>query len=329
MQLIGHEKEKKIIYTALLSATRRNKALPHLLFSGSAGCGKTTLAKEVAKTANVPMFVISPDNLGKPSDVIEKLKLLPRENYDDFGNRIGPISAPIIFIDEIHRQALGGQEVLGIAMEEFELAMDKERKNMWLPYFTVIGATTDDGKLSKPYRDRFKIRFLFEPYSFDDSIKIIRMHSVRLGIILTPKAVRSVAQKGRGVPRIIVGYLERIRDKCHTENLLCATSRVVDDVFTELEIDATGLSAVELKILNALYHSEDPIGQDNLSILVNESPKTLSNSIEPFLIQRGLIIRSGKGRKITNTGREYLEEHGHIKDKERPKYLIEPGYVRT
>ncbi len=146
--------------------------------------------------------------------------------------------------------------------------------------------------------------------------------------MMTPKAVRGVAQRGRGVPRIMVGYLERVRDKSHMLNNVVVNSKVVNETFEELEIDPTGLSAVEVKILNTLYSSSTPIGQDNLSIIVNESPKTLTNSIEPYLIQRGFIVRSGKGRSITEKGREYLEDYGHVEVEAKESYVIEPGYER-
>lgn len=328
MKLIGHKKTKNLILTALAAANKRNMSLPHLLFAGAAGCGKTTLARELAKVAKVPFFTISPDDLSKSDDVKKKLDILSRDNYDIRGNRIDLIKPPIIFIDEIHRQALNGQEILGIAMEEFQIETGDENKYKWLPYFTVVGATTDDGKLSKPYRERFKIRILFEPYSFDESLEIIKFHAARLGLFITPKAVKEIAQRGRGIPRIMVGYLERIRDKCNICGIYTIKSQDVVKVFEDLEIDASGLTAVELKILKALYVSKDPIGQDNLAILVNESSKTLTYSVEPFLIQKGLMIRSGKGRRITEKGKEYIEENGYIGKEIKSKYLIEPGYIR-
>lgn len=328
MNLIGHNKNKIVINTAITSAKKSNKSIPHMLFAGSAGCGKTTLARELAYMTDVPFFTISPDEVSTVAGVFDKLKVLPRTNYDNKGNRIGVIQPPIIFIDEIHRQSLDGQEVLGIAMEEYQLEYENSTKRMWLPYFTVIGATTDDGKLSKPYRDRFKLRFLFEPYSLEESLEIIKMHSKKLGILLTPKAIREVAVRGRGIPRIMVGYIERIRDKCYIESKLCATSDIVTTVFEELEIDSNGFTAVEIKILNALYNSKSALGQENLAIIVNESVKTLTNSIEPYLIQQQLIIRSGKGRQITERGREYLEKNGHVQLTEKEVYSIEQGYVR-
>lgn len=268
----------------------------------------------------------SPDDVKDYDSTIALLNKLDHEGYDEFGNRDGELRPTILFLDEIHRMPIKGQEDLGRAMEEFRIESKRAGKYIWLPFFTVVGATTDDGKLSKPFRDRFKLRFVFQPYSFEESVEIVRMHAEKMGLVLTAKAVRDIARRGRGVPRIMVGYVERIRDTVISEDIMVASSKTTNRVFEDLGVDKEGLTFVELKIMRILFEEGKPIGLDNLAIMVNEAPKTLSQSAEPFLIQKGFLVRSGKGRRLTEKGLRYMEgSHGNGKF---VKKEIEEGYVR-
>lgn len=330
MNLIGHENTKEQIQSALSSARYRNKALPHMLFAGSAGCGKTSLAKEVAHAGNVSFITATADDLKDEKTVKNVLKELDCSNYDPYGCRKGTVSPSILFLDEIHQLPLKGQEILGIAMEDFKINSGKTSKFFWLPYFTVVGATTNDGMLSKPFRDRFKLRFIFEPYSKDDITKVVLYHASKLDIIISPKAARVIAQRSRGIPRISIGYLENARDDAiQRVGIPMITSQMAEATFRKLGIDNDGLTRVELKIMEALYNSEVPIGLDNLSIIANENTKTLMESAEPFLIQKGLITRSGRGRSITLDGIAYLERNGILGERKVNRVDIEADFVRT
>ena len=305
--IIGHENTKKQLNVAMHAASIRNVALPHTLFSGAAGCGKTTLAREIASIMKVPFLSVVPDELRDHEHVLNILDQLNHENYDDMGNRIGKIKPTILFIDEIHNLHIKGQEPLGLVMERFMIEANKPNKYFWVPFFTLIGATTLAGKLSKPFRDRFKLVFNFQPYEIADMVKIVEFHSTRLKIKVTSSAIMEIAKRSRGTPRIAVGFVERIRDKMLSLNTAVATAPIVQDTFEELGIDEEGLTTLELRILNVLFETGLPVGLDNLSIILQEDSKSIRDFAEPYLIRKGLIIVSGKGRIITEKGVQYLK----------------------
>jgi len=311
MNLIGNTNTKEQIQIALDSARKRNMALPHMLFAGSAGCGKTSMAREVAKVGGVDFISVSPENIKDSKDVRKLLDNLNHDNYDEKGNKVGKVKPSIIFVDEIHKLVLPAQEDFGIAMEDFMLPTSRPNRFFWLPYFTLIGATTLAGNLSKPFYDRFKIIFDFRPYDLEDSCKIVKFHAQRIGVTLLDEATVEIANRSRGVPRLMVRYLERIRDFSSAKNKPLVTPRIVANVFNKLGIDAEGFTNTEIAILKALYVSDKPIGLENIAIITNESARTIKDTIEPYLIQRGFIIRSGAGRLITRQGREYLDAQGY------------------
>jgi len=328
MELIGHSNTKNRIKIALDSAKRRNTALPHLLLSGAAGCGKTTTAQWLSNQGEYEYLPASPLELKTKKSVYDLLEKLNIQGYNQTGDRTGEVKPTIIFFDEIHQLPTIGQEILGLAMENFILEADIPNKLIWLPHFTIIGATTDDGKLTKPFRDRFKLKFIFEPYEDKDMRSIIRFHALKNNLLITKEAVVSLTKRSRGVPRIMVNYLETIRDVMLSQNSKIITTGLVEMTFDSIGVDSTGLTKIELKILKSLFESGIPIGLDNLSIISNESQKTIVQTLEPFLIRRGLLIRTGKGRTITKKGVKYLEDNYHIESKTTGKILIATSHVR-
>jgi len=322
--IIGHEDTKKQLDIAITSARKRNNAIPHLLFSGVAGCGKTTMGMEMAATAEVDFLAVSPDDFSDREPVMRILDRLNHDNFDDHGNRAGILKPTILFVDEIHRMPKKGQEILGIAMEKFALETGVANKFFWIPYFTLIGATTDDGELSKPFREKFKLRFLFDTYTDEEITAIIKMHAHKQDLIITERAARTIARRSRGIPRTAVSFLERSRDYANFIKATVITSEAVKDNFKTLGIDSKGLTYAEIKILKTLAETRDPIGLDNLAIISNEAKKNIINTVEPFLIRMGLMIRSSKGRLITQKGREHLAQNG----KATQKVDIGPNYVR-
>jgi len=331
MEIIGHKNTKSQITIAQASAEKRNTALPHIMFAGVAGCGKTSMARYIARNCSVDFLAMPAREFKDHKSVLTILEKLNHDGYDEKGNRTGRIKPTILFVDEIHRMPTEGEEQLGIAMEDFKLAAE-EGGYYWIPHFTVIGATTNDGGLSKPFRERFELRFVFDTYSEEEIIEIIQLHTKNLKketrLEITSLAMKKIAERGRGVPRISVGYLKRARDLAVTRRgLNLITSAIVEETFDELGVDAIGLNQVELKVLRALYDANIPIGLENLSIVSNASPKALSESAEPFLIRLGFMIRSGRGRLITSKGKKYLEAAGY-KGKYR-KVLINADYIRS
>jgi len=327
--MVGHDNTKIQIRRAVESAVARNVSIPHMLFAGAPGCGKTTMAKEIAKISNANFIKAIPEDIKNYENTITLLEQLDHSGYDAKGNRVGKIRPTVIFFDEIHSMPLKGQEKLGIAMEEWQIESSRANRYIWLPFFTVVGATTNDGKLSKPFRDRFKLRFVFQLYGNEDLTDIVMLHANKMKLVISAKAARDIARRSKGTPRIAVGYLERVRDMALSMESKIITSNVVSKTFKEMKIDEEGLTATEVKILKALYNAGTSVGLDNLSIIVNESTKTLSESIEPFLIQKGFITRSGKGRVLTKEGEKYLEVMYSSDKRPIAKEEIPVGYVRT
>jgi len=328
MDLIGHTNTKERIKIALDSAKHRNTALPHLLLAGAAGCGKTTTAQWLATQGGYEYLPASPLELKTKKSVYNLLEKLNLQGYNKTGDRVDRVKPTIIFFDEIHQLPVIGQEILGLAMERFILEADIPNKLIWLPHFTIVGATTDDGKLTKPFRDRFKLKFIFEPYKNSEMRNIVRFHALKHKLAITREAVTNITERSRGVPRIMVNYLETVRDIMFAQKSKLITTDLVDMAFTSIGIDKTGLTKIELRILKSLFEAGIPIGLDNLAIISNESPKTIVQSIEPFLIRRGLLIRTGKGRSITKKGIKYLEDNGHLKNDTMNKILIDTSHKR-
>jgi len=181
--------------------------------------------------------------------------------------------------------------------------------------------------LSKPFRDRFKLRFLFEPYAEDEIIGIIATKAEAAKIAITYDAVKAIARRSRGVPRLAVGFLGRARDMAIARNEKFVSLHAVEKVFEQLKIDKNGFTSVEMKILKALYDADGPLGLENLSIVANEAPKTIVTSIEPFLIQKGLIQRSGRGRILSRGGEDYLHKSGYLGNA-TSKQTIDVNYAR-
>lgn len=327
MEIIGHDNLKRRILTAVKSARKRNTAPPHMLFSGHAGCGKTTMAKALAEQLGAPFISVVPEHLKNMKALLDLFEALDYSGYDEKGNRVGKVNPTIIFLDECHRLPIFGQEKLGIAMENFHVSTGQANKFYWLPYFTVVGATTLAGNLSKPFLDRFKLTFMFEPYDQEDSCSIIKYHAQRMDVLITGKAIREIARRSRGVPRIMVRHLEQCRDTMLAFGSEIITSKVAEVTFESLGIDRKGLNLVERKLLKTLYDSDGAVGLETLAIVTGESQRTLKEETEVFLIQQGYLTRKSTGRSITPKGRAYLEEEGYV-GRRNGRVMVAANYQR-
>lgn len=310
MEIIGHENTKKQLGVAIEAANQQNMAAPHMLFSGAAGCGKTTLANYLARTMGCPFLSVVPNDLKDYKSVLKILDKLNHESYDAWGNRSGKISPTVMFLDEVHNLPLKGQELLGLVMERFRIEAAKPNTYLWVPYFTLVGATTVPGNLSKPFRDRFKLNFLFSPYNDKEMHEIIKYHARRIGIRITIAGIYETVVRSRGTPRIAVGFLERIRDYMLSIESRVATGHLVREVFHDLQIDSEGFNELEIKLMKSLHEAGQPVSLDNLSIIIQEDPKSIRGFAEPYLIRKGMILVSGKGRVLTDKGRTYLNNSG-------------------
>ena len=314
--IVGNDDIKKQLMVSIGAAKRRGLPLPHILFAGAAGCGKTTTSKAVAVAMGVPYIPVSPYNLRTGKIIFDEIvSKLPWNGYDNKGNIVGKIIPSIVFIDEIHNIPLKGQEILGLMMENWEFPSSR-RKTGNIPRFTLVGATTMEGMLSKPMRDRFKSILRFNTYSLSDSIKIVENYVMTgKGLKISRENAVEIARRSRGVPRLIIRYIDWMSDL-----LLVSTTGKGDEITGEITsrafklmgIDERGLGEVDLKILKCLAESDTPTGLDTLIVISNETSKTIEQVIEPFLIQTGLIKRTPSGRVITEAGRDCLEEKGIV-----------------
>jgi holliday junction DNA helicase RuvB len=335
MELIGNIDTIVQTNIAQKAAEKAGRALPHMIYTGAAGCGKTSMARYLSRMTGYELISVACDALKCRLDVALLAKKFSRKGYDrDHGNILNSklIQPTLVFIDEIHNLSLAAQEHLGILMEEWSLSVTPREARLlkarvgkdtlyWVPQFTLIGATTNDGKLSKPFRDRFKMRFVFTPYSLEESVQIVFLHAKRLKVEIDEEGALEIAKRGRGVPRVLVSLLERCRDSAIAINQESITKELALVAFFKLKIDPSGLTESDVTLLRTLHKIGDPVGLDNLATILNESPKVLSETIEPYLIQRGLMLRASKGRSITEEGCKYLAERGYIEK--------ESGYDRV
>ena len=329
MEIIGQEGKLSQIKIALKSAKIRNRELPHMMLSGAPGCGKTTIARYVAEESGGDLIQTIPDSIKSHKDIITMFEKANHDNYDAKGNRVGPIKPSVIFIDEAHRLSLASQEMLGIAMENYTLETGRSNQLFWIPYFTLLCATTLSGNLSRPFINRFKIVMTFTPYNVDQSCDIVKSHCKRIDVKIDEDVIPEIARRCRGVPRMAISLIERTRDLSLALGLDRITLAIAQATFLNIGIDDAGFTETEIRILKVLYDNDDtPIGLDNLAIITNEAVRTLKDSVEPYLIQQGMMIRSGSGRTITRLGRTYLENQNYAGNK-LGKQFISAEYVRT
>jgi len=336
IKIIGNSEVMAQISIATKAAVEQNKALPHMLLAGAAGCGKTSTAKYIASVTGASFISCAYDSIKKRSDLFSIIKRLDETGYANT-KKVGTTKPSILFIDEIHGLSVSAQEFLGIMMEEWTLPVDLKDvrgtaghlKNpgvkdfsLWLPEFTLIGATTNDGLLTKPFQTRFKLRLTFSTYSIDDSFTIVYTHANRLNIKIETNAIMEIAKRGRGVGRVLVNLLESCRDFAIYSDTPVVTEELVKVNFQELGIDSNGFTRTDLRLLKVLHDIDSPVGVDNIAVSLNESPKVLVENVEPYLIRTGLMMRTSRGRVITDAGRRYLMSKGLIEVTELGMHVI-------
>ncbi len=319
--LIGNEDLVKLLYISIKAAKKKKNALPHLLLKGPAGTGKTTLAEAIAVEFGTHPRTLTP-NSAKDANELRKFFLrMPGEGYNREGEIVSEISPQIVFIDEVHQLSLVAQELLGIAMQDWRLPVRVNGIDVleWVPRFTLIGATTLPGRLSKPFLDRFKIQSEFETYSLNESIEIVHLHARNQGLTLEPGVEKAIAMRSRGVARLVVRFLDRLGDAAivageeegRDQNIISlGLAKVVFKQF--LKVDDRGLTQTDIKILKALYNATDKVGLDMLATIVNEDKATVEKTIEPYLIHQNLLLRTKGGRMVTEEGRRYLVSQGYV-----------------
>ena len=307
-EFTGQHEIKESLSIAIEAAKHRGDALDHCLFAGPPGLGKTTLAGIIAKEMGVNIHITSGPVLEKASDLAGLLTSLQEND--------------VLFIDEIHRLNRVIEEYLYPAMEDFRLDIMLDSGpaarsvNLPLKHFTLVGATTRSGLLTGPLRDRFGLQYRLELYNDDDIVKILLRSAKILGVGLDEDAARLLGGRCRGTPRIANRVLRRCRDVAQVRGNGTIDLEAAQRTLQMLGIDSEGLDPTDRKIVSMIIDKfgGGPVGLTTIGAAMGEEPNTLEEVYEPYLIQKGLISRTQRGRIATRNA--YAMLHREIPQKQ-------------
>ncbi|MBL1263998.1 Holliday junction branch migration DNA helicase RuvB [Candidatus Methylomicrobium oryzae] len=290
---IGQEELRTQMEIFIKAATARREALDHVLIFGPPGLGKTTLANIIAAEMSVNIRQTSGPVLEKAGDLAALLTNL--EAHD------------VLFIDEIHRLSPAVEEILYPAMEDYQLDImigegpAARSIKLDLPPFTLVGATTRAGLLTSPLRDRFGIVQRLEFYTIDELAKIITRSATLLNIAIEPNGALEIAKRARGTPRIANRLLRRVRDFAEVKGSGVVSEQISVQALDMLKVDHNGFDALDRKLLLTMIENfgGGPVGLDTLSAAISEERGTIEDVLEPYLLQQGFIMRTPRGRVVT------------------------------
>ncbi|MCG0275895.1 MAG: Holliday junction branch migration DNA helicase RuvB [Thermosediminibacteraceae bacterium] len=299
-EYIGQEQIKESLKIFVKAALKRQEPLDHVLLYGPPGLGKTTLAYIIARELGVNLKVTSGPAIERPGDLAAILTSLGERD--------------LLFIDEIHRLHPAVEEILYPAMEDFALdimigkgpAARSIRLN--LRPFTLVGATTKAGALTSPLRDRFGICCRLDFYSKEELVKILLRSARILNVTLEEKAAEKIALCSRGTPRIANRLLKRIRDYAEVKADGVITEEVALEGLKLLKVDSHGLDQEDRRLLKTIIEKfgGGPVGIESIAAALNEEISTIEDVYEPYLIQEGYIVRTARGRIVSDKAYEHL-----------------------
>ena len=290
---VGQSTLKSTLKISIEAAKKREIPLDHILFYGPPGLGKTTLASVIATEMGANIKITSAPSLERPRDIIGILMSLK--------------AGDVLFIDEIHRLNKISEEILYPAMEDFYLDMTTGKSQTLksiripIPKFTLIGATTKAGSLSSPLRDRFGIIHRLEFYTEEELTKVIQRTATILDIGIKEEGAKAIAKRSRGTPRIANRLVKRVRDYAIVKSDGIIDETTANQALDILQIDKFGLDSTDRALLNiiATKYNGGPVGIETLATALGEDVKTIEDVYEPYLVQKGFIQRTPRGRKLT------------------------------
>lgn len=299
-EFVGQRQLCENLSVFVKAAINRNEALDHVLLHGPPGLGKTTLAQIVARELGVGFRATSGPIISKPGDLAAILTNLQAKD--------------VLFVDEIHRLSPVVEEILYPAMEDRKLDLiigegpAARSIRIDLVPFTLVGATTRSGLLTTPLRERFGIPLRLEFYEPEDLVSVVSRASRLMGVDLTKDGASEIARRSRGTPRIAVRLLRRVLDfavVAHDENV---DANVADRALGRLHVDRLGLDAMDRRYLSCIaeHFAGGPVGVETLAAALSEERDTIEDVIEPFLIQKGSVMRTPRGRTLSG------HAYGHL-----------------
>ncbi len=304
----GQDKTREQLDLFIKAATKRGEALDHVLLFGPPGLGKTTLANIIANEMGVNLRQTSGPVLEKPGDLAAMLTSLEPNS--------------VLFIDEIHRLSPVIEEILYPALEDYKLDImigegpAARSIKIDLPRFTLVGATTRAGSLTKPLQDRFGIRAQLQYYAPEDLTSIVLRSMKLLSMDPEIEAAKEIAKRSRGTPRIANRLLRRVRDFSEVRHEGKLSEEIAQKALSMLEVDPIGLDSLDCQYLLAIIEKFQggPVGIENLASAVGEESDTLQDMVEPYLIKEGFVQRTPRGRIATERAYSHFKIAKNAKD---------------